>query len=383
MLPQSQDDALAMTRHILGMMNLNDLPLSVKAHTQNWVFDTTLPDGTQAIIRLKAFPVPEGTQILPRQVLRQMVPGMWSISYPGSTVTQRPEFPAIEGIQTGTHIMVQQIPSSLWGVWPSEGAVVFSSFSSACEVHALRLLSRRTSLAIPRPYNNFSYGLSELVIFSYVPGEPRTPQTLTLKEAALSGAFLARLHTESHRLIRRSPTDPTLNAEGLLGPTSRYASPDERDFLSEEDRNLLKALHERLAQTETLLGPNSEHILLLHGDYLLQNILFDGETVGAIDFEMCGWGADLYDLATYLWQLKPLPNYQKFADAFWKGYTFWRELPPREWLEVFIAARQGASVRWLIQNRDLPNYADRVPGLIRQRMDEIADFLETDVLTRH
>ena len=110
--------------------------------------------------------------------------------------------------------------------------------------------------------------------------------------------------------------------------------------------------------------------------------MFDGETVGALDFELCSWGIDLYDLATFLWQMKPLPNYERIADAFWHGYTQWRALPPREWLEIFIAARQGASVRWVIQNRHLPYYAERIHDIIPQRIGEIAAFLDTGVLKR-
>jgi hypothetical protein len=98
---------------------------------------------------------------------------------------------------------------------------------------------------------------------------------------------------------------------------------------------------------------------------------------------MCGWGVDLYDLAPLLWQMKPYPQYEAIADAFWQGYTEWRALPPREWLEVFIAARQGASVRWVIQNRHLPGYAERVNEIVRQRMDEIAGFLDTGILKRN
>ena len=341
MLPQLPDDALSMTRYILKMMNLEDLPLSVKAHTQNWIFETVMPDGQKALIRLKGFFVPEGTSI--------MLPGL--------------EQPII--------------PNPMLGIYPADAV-----FFSACELYALRKLTGNTTLALPRPLERITYGLSELVIFSYVPGESRTPETLTAKDAARCGAFLAQLHNESRRLIFRSPPDSRLNAEGLLGETSRYASPDEKMFLSTQDQALLDTLRQHVADVETRIGLQSEHTLLLHGDFLLQNILFEGDKIGALDFEMCGWGTDFYDVATFLWQMKTSPRYDKIADAFWRGYTFWRELPPREWLEVFIAARHGASVRWLIQNRYLPDYAEQVPALIRQSMDEIAGFLDTGVLKR-
>ncbi|GEM_PF-3081943 len=343
MLPQSQDDALEMVRYLLGFFNLSDLPVTVRAHTQNWVFDTVMPDGQKAIIRVKSHP-----------------------SYahaPGTPLIRRAE-----------NVVMSE---DAWNIIP-----VDTVLSSTCEYYALRTLTHNSLLTVPHPLKILNYGASELVIFAYVPGENRTLDMLTPRDAALAGAFLAQLHTKSRRLIFRGPTDPSLNAEGLLGPTSRYASPDEAHLLSDADRNILATLKQRVADIETLIGPQDEHTLLLHGDFLLQNIVFDGDTVGALDFEMCGWGTDLYDMATFLWQIKPSPRYDTLADAFWRGYTIWRELPPRDWLEIFIAARQGASVRWLIQNRHLPAYAERYESLIRQRLDEIAGFLETGMLKR-
>jgi len=254
------------------------------------------------------------------------------------------------------------------------------------QIRFLLTLARETSLVTPRPLRSerlvLRESLWEAVLFGYVPGENRAAQDLTPDEAALIGGFLASLHFESQRLMRPQSNDPHLNAEGLLGAKSPYASVDETQFLSLDDQAVLNTLYQRLADTETLIGNTPQHTLLLHGDFLLQNIVFDGETIGALDFEMCSWGIDLYDLATFLWQMKPLPHYERIADAFWHGYTQWRSLPPREWLEVFIAARQGASVRWVIQNRHLPVYAERVNEIIRQRIDEIAGFLDTGILHR-
>jgi Ser/Thr protein kinase RdoA (MazF antagonist) len=254
------------------------------------------------------------------------------------------------------------------------------------QIRFLLALARETSLVVPRPLRSERFvvrdGLWEAVFYAYVPGENRAPKDLTEEDASRVGGFLASLHYEAQRFMRPQTADPRLNADGLLGPVSVYASPNESQFLTLEDEGRLRSLHQRLADTETLVGSSPEHVLLLHGDFLLQNIVFDGEAIGALDFEMCGWGAALYDLATFLWQMKPLPNYERIADAFWHGYTQWRALPPREWLEVFIAARQGASVRWVIQNRHLPGYAERVNDIVRQRMDEIAGFLDTGVLKR-
>lgn len=313
----SQDEATALVRNALALWNMEDVPVSLKGHSQSWVFQVTQANGQSAMLRL--------------------------------------------------------IPTHLQSAVP-------------LQIRFLLTLARETSLVTPRPLRSerlvLRESLWEAVLFAYVPGENRSAQDLTPDEAAQIGGFLASLHFESQRLMRPQSNDPQLNAEGLLGKKSPYSSVDETQFLSLDDQAILNTLYQRLADTEMLIGNTLQHTLLLHGDFLIQNIVFDDEAVGALDFEMCGWGIDLYDLATFLWQMKPLSNYERIADAFWHGYTQWRALPPREWLEVFIAARQGASVRWVIQNRHLPGYADRIASIVRQRMDEIAAFLDTGVLKR-
>jgi len=53
------------------------------------------------------------------------------------------------------------------------------------------------------------------------------------------------------------------------------------------------------------LGEGSDVAGSIHGDFHQRDYLFDGEQIGAIDFETMWWGDYLYDLATTLSYLVP------------------------------------------------------------------------------
>jgi Ser/Thr protein kinase RdoA (MazF antagonist) len=82
--------------------------------------------------------------------------------------------------------------------------------------------------------------------------------------------------------------------------------------------------------------------------------------------------------------LKPLSNYKELEEALWQGYTSKRPLTNRhrELLEIFIAARQVASMRWVAANQHNPAYQGKVEAILQQRTAELAGFLETGILNR-
>src|SRR4029450_890805 len=54
---------------------------------------------------------------------------------------------------------------------------------------------------------------------------------------------------------------------------------------------------------------------LIHGDLHHKNVLFHRGEARAIDFDDCGWGFHLYDLAVTLSELEDRPRYGELRDA--------------------------------------------------------------------
>ncbi len=84
---------------------------------------------------------------------------------------------------------------------------------------------------------------------------------------------------------------------------------------------------------------------LIHADLHLGNALFERGGVRLIDFDDCGTGSRLYDLAVALWELRDGPDYAAFRDALLAGYRAQRDVDIT-YLDDFIALRQVAFDLW-------------------------------------
>ena len=100
---------------------------------------------------------------------------------------------------------------------------------------------------------------------------------------------------------------------------------------------------QRLGQGPNVFG-------LIHADAHLDNVLFDGQEARLIDFDDCGFGYRIYDVAVALWELRHRDDYPTFNEAFVRGYTEHRQLPAEQLkhLDAFIAAREVAFGLWLV-----------------------------------
>jgi Ser/Thr protein kinase RdoA (MazF antagonist) len=218
-------------------------------------------------------------------------------------------------------------------------------------------------------------------------GDNRSGDTISEKEVYNLGQFLGKLHQFSVKASRDpNPVDFTvLTYEGLFGETGIYYPGEEAmQVFTDKQLTVMDAVAEKVKAAMDELGTGETEFGLIHGDLLLQNILFYEGEVRALDFEYCGWGYYLYDLTPLLWQLKPQARYPELEQALWDGYTSIRPLSSRhrELLERFIAGRQVASMRWVATNRHNPSYQGKVEGIMVQRAAELQGFLETGILTR-
>ncbi len=268
------------------------------------------------------------------------------------------------------------------------------------ELYWLRAIRQRTSLIAPMPVSASngqlfaafspptlpSTGEILCVLFERMAGQSKPASALTGADLRRIGAYLGELH-------RAAQFDPPadfqrhcLDFEGLFGVASPYYVADECQFLTPEQSEIFRTLTQRLRQAMTRLDNTGARSGLIHADLLAKNLLFSGDAVAALDFEYCGWGCFLYDLAPLLWQLKGdrASDYAQLESALWHGYISIRPEAEKQRasLEDFIAARQLLSCRWLLQNRHLPNVRAMAPALLQARAQELKDYLSTGLLLR-
>ena len=258
------------------------------------------------------------------------------------------------------------------------------------ELAWLSAIHEATDLIVPQPLAPLYEGAlgddlkSAVVLFGWIDGQSIKPLDLTLAQARQIGSFAAHLHTFSERYTPENEVDrPQLDWEGLFGNRSPYQSDTENELFSTEQRQIMQEVAQRTQAVMQMIGKDAHHYGMIHADLIAKNLLFNGGQSAAIDFDDCGFGYYLYDLAPFLWGAHYEPVYREQRTALWEGYTEIRPQPPafEAYVEAFVAARHVASCRWLAGNSHNPNIKGRAEHIIAERVEEMKHFLNTGELT--
>lgn len=118
--------------------------------------------------------------------------------------------------------------------------------------------------------------------------------------------------------------------------------------LSEEVQEHLQALREQLREIEQRLGKSPERFGLIHSDLSFGNVLFTADEALPIDFDDCGFGYYLYDLAVILAGPWERPGFQQCREALLQGYREICELPDKylNVIPTLMAMRASSLGQW-------------------------------------
>jgi Ser/Thr protein kinase RdoA (MazF antagonist) len=116
---------------------------------------------------------------------------------------------------------------------------------------------------------------------------------------------------------------------------------------------------------------------LIHADLHHYNLLFARGTVKAIDFDDCGFGPHLYDLAVTLNELVGRATYPVLRAGLLTGYRRVRPLSVEHeaYLDTFIALRQLQDALWVLEQREHPAIGEDWAAEGRQRLVRLQTFL--------
>lgn len=127
-------------------------------------------------------------------------------------------------------------------------------------------------------------------------------------------------------------------------------------------RRRFEAVRERM---RPLLAADHD-VGLIHADLHLGNAVFERGRVKLIDFDDCGAGPRIYDVAVALWEFRDRDDYPLFHDALLAGYRSVRSIDTTR-LEDYIALRQFAFQIWCTGTAQVnPAFA--------ARLDQIEDW---------
>jgi len=230
------------------------------------------------------------------------------------------------------------------------------------ELNWLTALRADACLPVPVPLCTTGGGLTTTATSAGVP-EPRVCSVLRWMDGRVHtaaprpvhlhrlGSIMARLH--DHAGQWHPPPGFTRirwDWQTFFGDTMVYGSINAADvwtLLPGDLRRRFDRVASRMDRVMTQLGEGSDHVGLIHADLHLDNALFWRDEVRVIDFDDCGFGYWLYDIAVALWELRHRDDYEQLRAALFQGYTRHRPLPAGlAHLDDFIAARDVAFGLW-------------------------------------
>lgn len=214
-----------------------------------------------------------------------------------------------------------------------------------------------------------------------------TPPTVDFVRAV--GRFAGELHTFSMTYVPPKDVQHTqLDWGGLFGKVSAEGTPSQYDpkegeqHFTDAQRDIMAQGAEKVRRVMETLGKSRQSYGLIHADLIPKNVMLNGDSVCALDFDECSYGYYLYDLAPMLLMVKGEPNFAELRQALWDGYTAVRPQPADyfDLLETLIAGRHIASCRWIAGNAEHPSIKGKVAGILAGRIARLKDFLDTGVL---
>ena len=189
---------------------------------------------------------------------------------------------------------------------------------------------------VPEPY--------PVTVLSWLNGQILTQDQRSPNHFYRLGQLVAKLH---HHAQHWTPPFE------LNRPVYDTASVLESDSISgnqlpENVRGYLQTLHEQLQEVEQRLGKNPNQFGLIHSDLSFGNVLFTDDAVLPIDFDDCGLGYYLYDLAVILAGPWEKPGFQQRREALLQGYREICELPDEHLslIPIFMAMRASSLGQW-------------------------------------
>jgi Ser/Thr protein kinase RdoA (MazF antagonist) len=142
-----------------------------------------------------------------------------------------------------------------------------------------------------------------------------------------------------------------------------------------------EATSRQARQAMEALGKGPDAFGLIHADLYPENVLFRTGRAYPIDFEDCGYGYWMWDIAVALCTWAWDSNWERMRDAFQQGYAQYRTLPGDQWalLDLFVATQFATMVLWASEflKHDPLREAEYVPWRDRNGNKLMAYFRRT------
>lgn len=197
----------------------------------------------------------------------------------------------------------------------------------------------------------------EVVAFDFMSGEEPSPDSDLADGFRTLGAISARLHGHAKGWARADGfVRKTWTWETMLGPTPHWGDWRAALGLTPDGQAVLERLSADLRRRLDAYGTGPERFGLIHADLRLANLLMDGERLGVIDFDDCGFGWFGYDFAAAVSFLEHEPYIPAHQEAWVDGYRSVSPLSAEDeaMLPTFVMLRRFLLTSWIASHAETP-----------------------------
>lgn len=231
------------------------------------------------------------------------------------------------------------------------------------EMKWLRQINDYTPLIVANPINGIDgnpiqqiLGADDkiyyCIICEYLSGsEPDEGEhTKILKDFEMLGETTAYLHRQASIWNGCKSIDRIeWSYDNIIGKTAVWGQWQDFEGLSPETVEYFEEACRIIKKRLKRYGKNKNNWGLIHADLRLANILVEDDTIKVIDFDDCGFGWHLHDLASSISFIEHKKNVPDMINAWLKGYKKVMPFTDTDFEEIdtFILMRRFQLMAWL------------------------------------
>ncbi len=142
--------------------------------------------------------------------------------------------------------------------------------------------------------------------------------------------------------------------DNIIGKTAVWGRWQDFPGMKPEAEKILEESSRVIQKRLKRYGKNPNNWGLIHADLRLANILVDGDRIKVIDFDDCGFGWRLHDLASSISFIEHKAIVPKLINAWLKGYKAVMPFTDTDFEEIdtFILMRRLQLMAWLASHKD-------------------------------
>jgi Ser/Thr protein kinase RdoA (MazF antagonist) len=251
------------------------------------------------------------------------------------------------------------------------------------EIQWVRHLNRTSGINTPKPIATLSddYIVSGdhldsgqkmyAVMYSWLEGEEIGDEP-TMEQLHEVGKAIAVLHQESSGFTL-SPDSKLPTFNDFFWGTEDFLFSD-KSTLSINDRSLIQEAHDLIMEfTHDLYETSPVHII--HADFHGWNLMWHEDQLSIFDFDDCGFGIEVQDLAVALYYLDTPEQDQ----ALLAGYKSVKPLPvySENAMKALLLQRRLLLLNYLFETKN-QEHQEMLPAYLEKSLERVSTFL-TDV----